>query len=256
MKEDCRKQRNEHKTDRVRKKMARNEMNENAAKQIKEKHTKNSKRLRDVARQRKKHEKEILRNFITSRNNGPTYVCTCCLWYLYRRRAIQVKREKYRKGKIPSQAQANEMSLSNVPDELKQLFQLKNAASETEPAHKPDLSTAETDDDANNQSSLGQNEEIDSEDKVENENSADFITDMQNSRAINSDTCIQPVSGPEVKTNEIFNLAPGEGKTPVSITKEPQSEALSFPKLFPTATNTYYQVTPRPSPITAKQYVT
>ncbi|WAQ96597.1 hypothetical protein MAR_029287 [Mya arenaria] len=131
-----------------------------------------------------------------------------------------------------------------------------NAATETEPAPKPDLSTTETDGDANNQSSLGQSEVIDSVDEVKNENSADFITDLQNSRAINSDTCIQPVSGPEIKTNEILNLAPGEGKKPITIIKEPQWEALAFPTLFQTATNTYYQETPRPSPNTAKQYKT
>ena len=63
------------------------------------------------------------------------------------------------------------------------------------------------------------------------------------------------MSGPEIKTNQILNLAPGEGGTPLSVTKEPHWESMAFPYLFPTAKNTYHTDTPRPTKITAKQYI-
>lgn len=51
---------------------------------------------------------------------------------------------------------------------------------------------------------------------------------------------MHPVNGTEVHTNEILNLAPTEGQAPLSVSKEPYFEAMSFPILFPTAENTYH----------------
>ena len=46
-------------------------------------------------------------------------------------------------------------------------------------------------------------------------------------------TALQNIDGPEIDTNEILNIAPGEGQVPVSVRSEPNWEALAFPKEFP-----------------------
>ena len=74
---------------------------------------------------------------------------------------------------------------------------------------------------------------IDSEDEVENENQPDIQQELQNKSSLNSATCMQPVNGPEMKTNNILNIAPAEGQKPTTYYKQPNWEALCFPKLFP-----------------------
>ena len=43
-------------------------------------------------------------------------------------------------------------------------------------------------------------------------------------------TAMYNVNGPNISPNEIVNIAPGEGQIPVSITLEPNQEALAIPK--------------------------
>lgn len=57
------------------------------------------------------------------------------------------------------------------------------------------------------------------------------------------DTCLQPVDiGQEVLDhyfNDIYNIAPAEGKNPVRMLQEDGNEAKSFPHLFPNGKNTW-----------------
>ncbi|XP_062607417.1 glutamic acid-rich protein-like [Saccostrea cucullata] len=53
--------------------------------------------------------------------------------------------------------------------------------------------------------------------------------EISQTRGIAYDTCIQQ----EYKGNEIISIAPGEGKTPVSLLTDDNNEVLAFPKLFP-----------------------
>ena len=41
-------------------------------------------------------------------------------------------------------------------------------------------------------------------------------------------TALHNVDGPNISTDEIVNIAPGEGLIPVSFTSEPNWEALAF----------------------------
>ena len=45
-------------------------------------------------------------------------------------------------------------------------------------------------------------------------------------------TAMHNVNGPNIDFNDTFNIAPGEGQTPVSNSSEPDCEALAFPSLF------------------------
>ncbi len=122
----------------------------------------------------------------------------------------------------------------------------------------------------------------DSEDEVELGNPSPVLDDLLNSRLVNCKTCIYPVLGPEpnqeyspfgdrgttppkpkqsvpakqsIPANKTINVAPGEGKTPVSRTKEPGWEAMAHPNLHPTGTTTYYTATKRKTKLSSKRYV-
>ena len=96
---------------------------------------------------------------------------------------------------------------------------------------------------------------LDSEDEVEEENPLAITDELIYTRSVNDNTCIQPVHGPDIPPNKVLNLAPGEGQYPTSRIKEPHWEAMAFPKLFPTGTNTYHTDDPRSVKITEKKYV-
>ena len=66
-------------------------------------------------------------------------------------------------------------------------------------------------------------------------------------------TALQNKEGPEIDTNEILNIAPGEGQIPVSVRSEPDWEALAFPKEF--STGDFHYNHPRDIKITPIQYV-
>ena len=64
-------------------------------------------------------------------------------------------------------------------------------------------------------------------------------------RGLGHDTCLQPVDMhtealAEIE-NTVFSVAPSEGNKPVSIFLQDKGEAMTFPSLFPTAKNTYYE---------------
>lgn len=150
-----------------------------------------------------------------------------------------------------------DISLQQDPDFLKAFVQSETCESDVQSETcEPDESNTNTLEKQNVvNSSERDNNCVDSEDEVDEDNPQSVVTDLQYRQSVNDLTCIQPVSGPEVKTNEILNLAPGEGGIPISMTKEPHWESMAFPQLFPTAKNTYHSVTPRPTKITPKQYI-
>jgi hypothetical protein len=96
---------------------------------------------------------------------------------------------------------------------------------------------------------------VDSEDEVEQDNPLNVTKELANSRSINNSTCILLSHGPDVPANQVLNLAPGEGQIPTSVTKEPQWEAMAFPKLFPTGEHTYHTTSPRITTLWARKYI-
>ncbi|KAK3100323.1 hypothetical protein FSP39_018128 [Pinctada imbricata] len=74
--------------------------------------------------------------------------------------------------------------------------------------------------------------------------------------SVQYDTCLQPCDiGQEVLDyyyDDIFSLAPAEGKNPVRVLQSCGNEAMSFPTLFPSGINTYDQE--RTVPITLSRY--
>ena len=66
-------------------------------------------------------------------------------------------------------------------------------------------------------------------------------------------TVMQNKDGPHVSVNEMINIAPGEGKIPVSFTSEPDWEALAFVKEYSTGKNHFN--TKRKIPISVSKYI-
>jgi hypothetical protein len=96
----------------------------------------------------------------------------------------------------------------------------------------------------------------DSEDEVDNDNTQAIRNHIFRKKSLNATTCMHPTHGPDMTTNQILNIAPGEGQIPVSTYTEPAWEAMAFPKLFPTGENTYHTYNKnRPVKLTAKKYI-
>ena len=74
---------------------------------------------------------------------------------------------------------------------------------------------------------------VDSEDEVDNDNPLAVRKELARKRSMNSTTCILPEEGPNISTNEILNIAPGENQTPTHIFGDKDWEAKAFPHLFP-----------------------
>ena len=66
-------------------------------------------------------------------------------------------------------------------------------------------------------------------------------------------TVLYNVDGPNISPSEIVNIASGEGQIPVSLTFEPNWEALAFPKDYSTGRNHFNEE--RETPITPSKYV-
>ena len=108
--------------------------------------------------------------------------------------------------------------------------------------HNPEFWTCITNQEQNmstNSNSSSDSEHIsDSEDEVDESDPPEILELLRQKASVNSTTCFQPFSGPEVRTKDILNLAPAEGQRPVSHYREPNWEAMAFPKLFPSGKNT------------------
>ena len=65
-------------------------------------------------------------------------------------------------------------------------------------------------------------------------------------------TVLHEVNGPYIFVNKILNIAPGEGKIPLSLVTEPDCEALTFPKEYSTGKNHFNE--PREVAITLSKY--
>ncbi|XP_070573805.1 uncharacterized protein [Ptychodera flava] len=94
---------------------------------------------------------------------------------------------------------------------------------------------------------------VDSEEEVDDDNPDHVKTELNLKKSINSSTCLYPKCGPNVKTNQILHLSPGEGQRPTHVFYEKDWEALTFPTLFPSGTNTFNEE--RDVRITVKKYI-
>ena len=94
---------------------------------------------------------------------------------------------------------------------------------------------------------------IDSDDEIEDENPPHIRLENSLKRTINTATCLYPKEGPNINTNELLHIAPGEGKKPTNIYYEKNWEAMAFPTLFPLGTNTFNEQ--REKNITVKKYI-
>ncbi|XP_070559937.1 uncharacterized protein [Ptychodera flava] len=77
---------------------------------------------------------------------------------------------------------------------------------------------------------------VDSEEEVDDDNPDHVKMELSLKKTINSSTCLYPKEGPNVKTNQILHLAPGEGQRPTHVFYEKDWEAMTFPTLFPSGT--------------------
>ena len=82
--------------------------------------------------------------------------------------------------------------------------------------------------DRQDQERLSATEHADEDDSSEEE--SDPVSQL---RGVRFDTCVQP-SDPTLNVDGIYSIAPGEGRTPISIMQDPNCEEQSFPQLFPT----------------------
>lgn len=82
-------------------------------------------------------------------------------------------------------------------------------------------------------------EVTDSEDKVGDDLSPEYHQQLKQRRSLNATTCRYTTFGPDINTDDIINIASGEGNHPVSLSSEPNWEAMAFPVLFPYGKNTY-----------------
>ena len=84
----------------------------------------------------------------------------------------------------------------------------------------------------------------DNETENENEEQETFETELKDTNVpMISDTCLQPVDVVQEVLchyfDDVYSLAPGEGKNPVKILQEAGNEAKTFPCLFPSGQNTW-----------------
>ena len=100
---------------------------------------------------------------------------------------------------------------------------------------------------------LAVQEELDSEAEVENQNSADIIEKLNLARSLNTHTSLYPEEGPNQISNEIVNIAPGEGCVPTSFFYRKSWESESNPVLFPTGNFSFNQ--DRQVKISVKKYI-
>ncbi|XP_070548888.1 uncharacterized protein [Ptychodera flava] len=94
---------------------------------------------------------------------------------------------------------------------------------------------------------------VDSEEEVDDDNPDHVKMELSLKKTINSSTCLYPKEGPNVKTNQILHLAPGEGQRPTHVFYEKDWEAMTFPTLFPSGTNTFTEE--RQVRLTVKKYI-
>jgi hypothetical protein len=55
---------------------------------------------------------------------------------------------------------------------------------------------------------------------------------------LNTNTCLK-TNNPVIQSQDIINIAPGEGQMPTGISKEKHWEAMAFPTPFPDGNNTF-----------------
>ena len=88
-----------------------------------------------------------------------------------------------------------------------------------------------------------QDNETDSDDEIEGNDHA--YEKEKRLSSVPFPTALHNVDGPNISTDKIVNIAAGEGQIPVSLTSEPNWEALAFPKDYSTGknhTNEYREV--------------
>ncbi|KAJ8310445.1 hypothetical protein KUTeg_012310 [Tegillarca granosa] len=106
----------------------------------------------------------------------------------------------------------------------------------------------------NNEIVNNENEIVtDSEDEIEEAALLEIQEHLAHSRSMNNETCLQSQDGNKIQASDVINIAPGEGQVPVSTFREPEWEAIAFPKLFHDGKHTYN--TTRSVKLTTKKYI-
>jgi hypothetical protein len=85
------------------------------------------------------------------------------------------------------------------------------------------------------------------------DNPTNVVEELKFQRSINASTCLYPDEGPNLRTNEILNVAPAQNQTPTHFFYEKNWEAKAFPTLFPNGKFTFNEN--RIKKITAKRYI-
>ena len=93
-----------------------------------------------------------------------------------------------------------------------------------------------------------------SDEKTDSEESIDLQVARSESKtaSVSYPTVLHEVNGPYIFVNKNLNIAPGEGKIPLSLATEPDCEALIFPKEYSTGKNHFNE--PREVAITLSKY--
>ena len=94
-------------------------------------------------------------------------------------------------------------------------------------------------------------DETDSDDEIDGN---DHVHENEKKKSsIPYPTVLHNIDGPNISPDQVVNIAPGEGQIPVSVTSEPDWEALAFPKDY--STGKYHFNEERDVPITPSKYI-
>jgi hypothetical protein len=94
---------------------------------------------------------------------------------------------------------------------------------------------------------------VDSEDEVDCDNPSKFVEELKLQRSVNAATCLYPEDGPNLRTNEVLNVAPAQNQIPTHFFYEKNGAAKAFPTLFPHGKFAFIEN--RLKKITAKKYI-
>ena len=103
---------------------------------------------------------------------------------------------------------------------------------------------------SNNNVNNAEDEQTDSDEDIEGN---DHAKEKEQRLSNCHPTVMHNIDGPNVDSNEMINIAPGEGQIPVSHSNEPHCEALAFPNLF--STGKFHYNYNRERPISVSKYI-
>ena len=97
------------------------------------------------------------------------------------------------------------------------------------------------------------NEETDSDEDIAIDGNDHVHEKEKQMSSIPYPTVLHNIDGPNISAEDVVNIAPGEGQIPVSVSSEPDWEALAFPKDYSTGKNHFNEK--RQFPITPSKYI-